>query len=89
MTTSFKDIQQAERYLLGQMSTEDRLVFEAQLLINPTLRMNVFFQKKVYHIIKLFTRREVKLHMEIIHDRIFNDPSKADVQQTILKFFNP
>lgn len=89
MTTSFEEIQRAEEYILAQLSTEDRLVFEAQVLTNPALRMDVYFQKKVYQILRLFTRRDIKQQLEMMHERIFNDPAKADFKQSILKFFNP
>ena len=89
MMTSFKEIQQAEHYIFGQLNIEDRLLFEAQLLVNPGLRANVFFQKKVYHLVKLFNRRKMKRELETIHSQIFNDPIKTEFQQSVLKFFNP
>lgn len=85
--TSFKEIQHAEQYIFGKLNTEERLLFEAQLLINPTFRKNVFFQKKVYNLIKLFGRRKMKHELDTIHDQIFSDPEKTAFQQNILKLF--
>ena len=89
MMTSYKETQLIEHHILNQLNVEDRLVFDARLLIDRTLRENVFFQKQVYQLVKLFNRRKVKRQVERIHEKIFSDLTKVEFQQTVLKFFNP
>ncbi len=87
MRTSLIEIQETEKYLLKEMDTPDRLVFEARILSNPLLRINLFFQQKVYSVVELYHRKKLKEEAEIIHRRLFDDPAKKEFQETIFQFF--
>jgi hypothetical protein len=87
MRTSLTEIQQAEQYLHLQMNPEDRLVFEAQMLTNPILKTNVGLQQKVYRLLRLFHRRQLKQETEALHQSLFNDPRKSEFRQSILQLF--
>ena len=87
MRTSLTEIQQTEKYLLGEMQPEDALVFEARMLSNPLLKMNVFFQKKVHAVLRAYHRKKLKEEAEAIHQQLFNDPKKNDFQKMIFHFF--
>ena len=88
MRTSLNEIRETENYLNKKSNSLDSLVFEARLLTNPQLRMNLFLQKKVYFIIKMFHRKQIKQEFEQISDRLFTDPAKEEFQQKILHLFN-
>ena len=83
------NMQKIEAYLTSRLETEERLVFEAQLLTDPVLRLNVLLQRKVYAILKLYHRKKLKEQAELAHRRLFSDPDKADYQKSITQLFNP
>jgi len=87
MRTSLNDIQKIENYLGGKLNSNESLVFQARLLIDPVLKLNVYVQQKVYSILLLYHRRKLKEEAEIVHQRIFSDPQKVDFQQAILQRF--
>ena len=78
MRTSLNEIQQAEKFLQQEMNPGDKLVFEARMLTNPVLKMNLFFQQKVYTIVRRYHLKKLKEEAEIAHQRLFNDPAKKE-----------
>jgi hypothetical protein len=87
MRTSLNEISDAERYLFKQLSTEESLLFEAKMLINPLLRLNVSIQKKVYSLIRLYHRKKLKEEFEAIHEDLFNQPEKRAFQESVHQLF--
>jgi hypothetical protein len=87
MRTSLNDIRQTENYLHRTLSPEESLLFEARLLSDPVLRLNVYVQQKVYSLLRLYHRKKTKEALEEVHQRIFHDPAKADLQQQIAQLF--
>lgn len=81
------DIRQAEGYLQRTLSPEEALVFEARLLTNPLLRLDLYVQRKVYTLLRFYHRQKVKEEMEDMHQRLFRDPAKADFQRQIISLF--
>lgn len=73
---SFADIATIERFIFGKMSTSERLLFEARLLLDSSLRMAVKEQQRVYRVARLYGRRKLKMEIEGIHHRLFS--SEAD-----------
>jgi hypothetical protein len=63
-------------------------VFQARLLTDPQLRLNLFIQKKILLLVKLFHRKKLKHEAEAVFRGIFSDPEKKDFQQSILQLFN-
>jgi hypothetical protein len=88
MTTSLQEIKKIERYILGQMPIEEKLVFEAQVLTNPVLKEGVFLQRLTYHIVKLYNRRKLKRQLENLHHKLLEDPTKEDFRKSIRQSFN-
>src|SRR5690606_40796495 len=58
MRTSLNEIEQIEKYLLGGLKSEDRLLFQAELLLNPQKAENVYWQQKTYQLIQAYGRSE-------------------------------
>jgi hypothetical protein len=87
MKTSRNNSRHIEEYLNGRQTTEDTLVFEANLLVDPMLRMNVFFQKKIYSLINLYGRKKLKAEIEQVHNRLFENPEKIVFQDRIHQLF--
>lgn len=87
MTTSSNNTRTIEKYLQGEMSPSEKFLFEAQLLINPGLRMDVRAQKTAYAIVRMYHRKKRKEELEAVHQQIFSDPGKAVYQQQVYQLF--
>jgi hypothetical protein len=87
MRTSLNNLQIIEQYLQGTLSAGDRLVFEARLLINPALRIDLYYQKKTFTLIKMYHRQQLKEELDGLHRKLFNDPTNRDFQQGIDQIF--
>jgi hypothetical protein len=89
MRTSLNNTRLIENYLDGKLSPGDRLVFEARLVLNRSLRMDLHFQKKTYVFVKMYHHKKLKEEMEALHCRIFGDPNESAFQQSIYRLFKP
>ena len=89
MRTSLNEIQQIERYIQQELPIEDTLVFDAKAIINPSLRRNLFLQKKIHELLRYYHRRKLKSEMEKIHHRVFHDPANATFRRNIIQLFTP
>jgi hypothetical protein len=87
MKTSWNDTKQIERYLNNELAIEDHILFEAQLLIDPLLKLNVGLQKSIYTIVKLYGRKKIKTEVEQVHNRLFHDKKNIVFQQHIHHLF--
>jgi hypothetical protein len=87
MRTSLNEIALTEKYLQGQLSPEERLVFEARLLTSPLLRCNVSVQQKVYTLTKLYHRRKIKQQALNVQHKLFHESQHAEWKEEIVKLF--
>lgn len=87
METSLIEIQQAERYLQKQLPPGEMLLFEARMLTDPTLRLNVSAQQEVYDLLVLYRRKKLLEKAEVVHQRIFRDPLRIRFQRSIHQLF--
>jgi hypothetical protein len=87
MATSQNDTIRTEKYLMGQLPIEDKLLFDAQLLINPVLKLNTLIQQRIYFLIQLYGRKRLKEEINSVQTKIFNDPGKAEFQDRIHSIF--
>ncbi len=88
MRTSLRDIKRQDDFLLGQLPAADRLVMDAEILINDTQKTELNWLKYTHRIIGLFARREVRRELHQIHEQIFNEPSHREIKEKVLSFFN-
>jgi hypothetical protein len=87
MTTSQNKIQQTEDFLIGRMEPGEKILFKAKLILDPVLKVNTAFQRKVYQLITLYGRRKIKAEIEKVQHTIFNDPSSREFQNRIHRLF--
>lgn len=87
MKTFKNDIIQIERYLSGELSAPEWQEFKAKLLHNSSLRLKVYFQKKVHLLLKLYHRKQVKAELEMLHQELMRNPVKAQFQHRIRQIF--
>ncbi|WP_423148242.1 hypothetical protein [Rubrolithibacter danxiaensis] len=88
MRTSLNEIQHIENHLFGQLSGEEELLFQANLLINTTLEENKQAQQKSYQLINAFGRKQLKQELEGVHLKLFSEKRYKHFRQKILALFN-
>jgi hypothetical protein len=82
------ETKEIDRYLLDKLSPASRLLFEARLLIDPTLKLRVEFQRKLYLIIKRSGRRQMKSEVRRVHHQLFSDPAKHEFHLDVFQLFS-
>ena len=85
---TLRETKEINRYLLDKLSPASRLLFEARLLIDPTLKLRVAWQQKLYSIIKRSGRRQMKSEAARAHHQLFSDPAKRDFQLSVFELFS-
>jgi hypothetical protein len=60
MRASLNEIEETELFLSQRLNKENALVFEAKLLVNPTLRINTAIQRSIRFAVRLFLRKQLK-----------------------------
>ena len=89
MKTSISEIIRAEKFLQGELSPEESVVFQARLLVDQELKTNTFFHGMVHRMITLYNRRKLRCEVDALHERLFHDPAKMKFRESIVKLFNP
>ena len=87
MKISWNDTRHIERYLDNELSKEEKILFEAQLVLDPRFKLNVRLQKQIHALIKLYGRRKMKAEIEKIHHKLFQNPEHVIFQQRIQQLF--
>ncbi|SKB87129.1 hypothetical protein SAMN05660226_03528 [Parapedobacter luteus] len=87
MKTLLDNLQMAEDCLLGHASDEQRLLFEASLLLYPALREDVHWQRKTYHIIRAYGRQRLRHELEAMHRTLFTAPRHRAFRDKVLRIF--
>lgn len=81
------ETQQLENYLLGGLSAEDRLLIEAQLLINRDLRRTANLQKLTYALVQNYGRKKLKADIQAAQKRLFTETRFSSFRKTITSIF--
>lgn len=87
MKTSRNETCYIERYLDKELSEEETILFEAQLILDPVFKLNVALQKKVYALTRFYGRKKMKKEIEEIHRRLFESPAHVVFQQQVQQLF--
>ena len=87
MRTSLNEIREAESFLANKMIAEESLVFQARMITNPLLRLNVGLQSNIMEVVQLYQRRKLKRHLKAVHRQLFTSRKKSDFQQSIHAIF--
>jgi len=85
--TSWNETQQIEAYIFGIAQPEDVLLFEAKLLLDEELADKVTAQQKTYDAIRQFGRKQLKLEIEAVQQRLFTHPQHHSFSQKIIRLF--
>jgi hypothetical protein len=87
MRTSLNEIKQIDDYLFRHATEADNLLFEARLILQPTLPEKVLWQQRTYEIIRQYSRRKLKAEIETVHQQLFNEPEHHSFSRKIRAFF--
>jgi hypothetical protein len=88
MRTSLNEIKQNEAYLFNQMEAGEALAFRAELLVNTRRRFDLGIQERLYSIIRLYGRRQLRAEIEQVHEELFHGTAHASFRQKIARIFN-
>ena len=69
------------------MDAEERLLFEAQLLLHPGLAEQVQWQKQTYALVRQYGRQQLRAELEKVHHTLFTRPEHQSFRQKILRLF--
>lgn len=87
MKISWNDARHIERYLDNRLSAEEKMLFEAQLVLDPRFKLNIGLQRQIRSLIKLYGRRKMKAQIGKIHHKLFHNPEHVIFQQRIQQLF--
>ncbi|HEY0652398.1 MAG TPA: hypothetical protein VGD65_04680 [Chryseosolibacter sp.] len=87
MRTSLNKIQTIEDFLTGSMEAEDRLVFEATILVDKSLADEVSLQRATYCHIRSYGREQLRNELDTIHHKLMNNQSDRTFRDLIFSIF--
>jgi hypothetical protein len=87
MKISLDDTRHIERYLNGELSKEEKILFEAQLILSHHFKLHVGLLKQIHSLIKLYGRKKMKVEIGKIHHKLFQNPEHVIFQQRIQQLF--
>ena len=87
MRTSLNEIKLIEGHLFNSHSTEDRLLFDAMLILNPDLPEQVLWQKKAHKVINQYSRKKLKVEIAALQQQLFSSEQHRTFRQKILSLF--
>lgn len=87
MKTSWDELRLIEDFLLSDTDTEDILLFEANLLLQPNLKESVFWQQKTYSLVHKYGRLRLRKEIDQVHEKLFTAPEHHSFRQKIMQLF--
>jgi hypothetical protein len=87
MRTSLNKILQIESHLLNQLSGEDEMLFQANLLLDKDFQKEVYFQQRTYQLVKEYGRKQIIEEIESVHRKLFSAPEHRNFRRKILGLF--
>lgn len=88
MRTSLNNILETEQYLAGQLSPEDRLLYDARLIVDGELNEQTRWQQHTYEVIHAYGRMQFRNKLEKMHERFMTEPQHNSFRNKILKIFS-
>lgn len=87
MRTSLREIEQIEKYHLGELHPCDRLVHEARMLTEPCFNETVKLQLFLYRLLQIRRQKVLKEKLEAVHHEFFNGPANQSFRSEIESLF--
>jgi hypothetical protein len=87
MRISLNNIREIERYFEGTMEQNEAVLFKEKMRQDPLLNVNVILHEKVMAFIRMYHRKKLKVELEEVHERLFNDPEKVTFRERLIGIF--
>jgi hypothetical protein len=87
MRTSLNEISLIEKFLFQELPAEDQVLFQAKNILDKELKMKVFLQKKIYRLVNLFHKKELKKQAEEVYSALMDNPNESAFRNEILAIF--
>ena len=88
MRTSLNEIKLIDGHIFNSGLHEDALLFDAMLILDPGLPEKIMWQKKAHAMVQQYGRKKLKAEIEMVHQKLFNEPMHQIFKQRILRFFS-
>jgi hypothetical protein len=88
MRTSLTEIAQIESYLQGKLGIAATLLFEARMLLEPSLSASVKLQKTISETVLLHGRNQLRKELAAIDHKLFTAGDKAAFRTEINQIFH-
>jgi hypothetical protein len=70
------------------MEPEEQIVFRANILLNPVLRINTASQRKVYEVVRCYGRKKLRSEIEDVHQSLFCETRHRSFREKIYQLFS-
>jgi hypothetical protein len=87
MKISASETQQIDNYILQKMPVQNRLVFDARMILNPALREDVKWQGKVHELVQLRGRKQLLAQIKKVEQKVFSMPEYSSFRQRLWSWF--
>ncbi len=77
-----------EKYLDNTLDPKERLLIEAQCLVDQELKNKIFWQKQTYDLIHWFGRKQLKKDISAAEKQIFSQKHYQSFRKIIQSIFN-
>lgn len=88
MRTSLKEIKNIENYLFGRFEAGEKLMFDTRLILDTQMAEKVAWQKEAYDLVQQYGRKKLKSELEMVHQKLFENPEHTGFRQKILQIFS-
>ncbi|GAA4907714.1 hypothetical protein [Mucilaginibacter defluvii] len=87
MRTSLNNIKLTEEYLAGELPTGDKLLFEARMLLDHDLLIDVKAQQQAVELVKQYSREQLRAEIDTVHQKLFNDKQHRTFAKPVMNLF--
>jgi hypothetical protein len=83
MRSELNEVHLIDQYLLGRLSEENELVFEANLLLDEAIAEKLESQRMAHRLIRRYARKEERRRLEEIYQLLLKESDFAHQIKTI------
>lgn len=88
MRTSLNNILETEQYLAGQLTPEDRLMYDARLIVDTDLKEQTRWQQHTYDVVRAYGRMQFKDQLNQLHECLMTEPQHIRFRNKIRNIFS-
>lgn len=81
------DVRLSEQYLRRQLEPSAAVAFETRLLEESSLRSNLYFHRKLHHLLHIFRRKQLKSEAAAAEHTLLTEPEYSAFREEIRQIF--